>query len=237
MLKQLLSIAVLSTLSISAFAQDEAVQTSQAQMQNQRPSFSEYLMKGFSVGIEYTSLSGSGKVDVKDNDTGMKGSYNISTDRSSAGAGLSVMYANLIRGKAGYMFGLTYLKSTEAKNDKESYLGSSGDVALVRPEMSVAYSLDNGIYGAVGGHLNHIQGLDGGDFLVNRVGIGLQLQVGYVPMQNLAIDLGYYLSNHNVLETHDYDLQGSSFYAVRTYGGSESHINIKQLRARVSYLF
>ena len=224
MLKQLLSVAVLSTLSLSAFAQGESVNTSRVSPRMNESKFNEFVMQGFSVGLEYASMGGEGVVKLK-NSTYLTGSYSVKTDKDAPGMGISGSYASVPRGGAGYIAGVTFAKTTGS--DTKGQLGGGGEVRFLRPEINVAYALNNGLYGAVGGHLSHVSGADAQD-AINQVGIGFQLQAGFVPMQNLGIDIGYYVSNHRYKEM---TVSGT------TLDGENSYINIKQLRARVSYLF
>ncbi|WP_374077311.1 hypothetical protein [Bdellovibrio bacteriovorus] len=232
MLKQFFATVLVASVALPAFAQRDSVEVSRTRPRMERSTFNEYVMKGFSAGLEYSSLEGEGHLKVKSTFMGSE-SWNLSTEKATPSLGVSASYASVPRGGFGFIAGLALVKKLEDnKNETKKSFSNNDEMTQIRPELNAAYAFTNGIYGAVGGHMSVLTGKHIDDNY-NPLGIGLQIQLGYVPVKNVGMDIGYYVSNHKFSDKMKDSLKA---------GGSEvddeaSYINMKQLRARVSYNF
>lgn len=165
--------------------------------------------------------------------SGESGSQTSSTGREAATAGVSVNYGSLPRNDFGLLFGLGLLKKLEDnKTSPSSTLASSGPMTQIRPDINAAYSLANGLYGAAGANLSHLIIESEIDSVISTFGYGLQAQVGFIPMRNMGMDVGYYVSRHPVK-----NMTISSGTTTIKIDSADSYVDLTQLRLRLSYLF
>jgi hypothetical protein len=219
MIKKAAVILLAVSFAASAFAQD----TNTSNMQNRTPrrsQFSEYVMRGWSTGLQYASMNAEAQVTFTSGGTNY--TANAKTDESTSGLGVSVNYNNMRRNDWGVTGGMSLIKKLEENGSKDtSSLANGGALMQLRPEMNIGYAFAPGIFLLGGGHVSYLDGSVGS---LQRLGFGLQLGVGYVPARNIGLDLAYYSSSHSY---------------QRTEGLNEqlSNLILKQVQARISYLF
>lgn len=232
MLKHFATALVIIATSVTASAQ--GLQESQNRMklpETDRPQFADFAMRGLMLGLEYGSLDGEAKVTIKNSATGATSTASSSTNESTGMLGVSMNYAHLPRKDFGLMFGGTILKKLESNSKtSSSSLSTTPEMLQIRPDVNAAYTLNNGLYGAVGVNLS-VLSMD--QDMISKVGFGLQAQVGFVPTRNLALDIGYVVSRHHY--NNMYVASGSTKLAE--LDSNESYVDFKQLRGRISYLF
>lgn len=85
----------------------------------------------------------------------------------------------------------------------------------------------------VGGHTSILTTSDT-DF-VNSLGVGLQASVGYTPVRNFGLDVGYYLSHHRFSDRVVNDIESSN--SRIDVNETESWVIFNQVRARATYYF
>jgi hypothetical protein len=227
MFKQFSIVAVLITLSLNSFAQEE-IQKEEPTKDVVKSQFADFVMLGFSVGLEFGSMNADLQVKYKDILTGTTTKLNASTDEGASVLGVSLSYAKLPRGDLGVIAGATLLKklTDNAQSDKAT-IANSSELVQLRPELGLAYAFSNGIYASAGGNLSLLK-IDSDS--ISKLGYGIQLMVGYVPVQNFGVDIGYYISRHLITS-----LNGLG--ANQTLETSESYYDFKTFRGRVSYYF
>lgn len=204
-------------ISFSALAQvDEA----SPEVNTEKPQFAEFLMRGWSVGFEYALMDANVQIKFKD---GSK--WTGHTTESAGALGVSVIYGQLRRSDFGLLFGGSLIRKLESNKETNAATLKAGiELTQLRPEMSAAYSLSNGLYGFAGAHISLLS-IDTDS--LDKGGFGVQLGAGYIPDRNWGVDVGYFFSMHNVKES-----------AVTVpIEKSESYYMFKQLRLRVSYMF
>lgn len=171
-------------------------------IENQMPSYREdqwanYLMKGLSVGFEYSRLGADVHIEGKmQNGFGISTSGNGSSDPAST-VGVSMMYNQLGRNNIGFSTGGTIYQKVENNSGSEG-LASTDSFTMVRPELNLLYGHSVGIWGGIGGHMNYLAGNGEVNDAIQQLGFGAQLRVGYVPTRHLNFDLGYSLTMHKL---------------------------------------
>ncbi|MDG0815542.1 hypothetical protein [Bdellovibrio svalbardensis] len=232
MLKQVFQTLVVLSFASSAFAQSGRSAMKQENAEAPRDQFSSYVMKGFSAGLEYSSMMGDLQIKAKDPSTGTEFKVSGNTNEGAGALGVSVNYANLPRARAGYMVGLGVINKVENDSNGKNTLKSSKGFSQIRPEGNVGYALSNGLWGMVGAHASLLTGGNITDFAA-PLGGGLQASVGYVPVRNLGFDIGYYITMHTLSDSGVKSIEESGLSVDK----SESWMKISQLRARAMYYF
>lgn len=231
MLKQFATALLVLSTTATALAQKPQQDMRFRDIERPRTQFSQFLMRGFSVGLEYAALDGSAKLTGKDLVNGVTNTTTAETSASVGVLGVSVNYGHLPRNDFGLLFGMNINKKLEDNKNSTGSLSSSGSMLQYRPDVNAAFSFANGLYGAVGVNLSVIDMKD--NEFVSNVGFGIQAQVGFIPLRNLGIDVGYYISRHNFKEMW-LSSDGKKVYEIDS---NNSYVDYKQLRARLSYLF
>lgn len=223
MLKQIFIGMVLFTAALTTFAQ-ETQGTLSTQVTESKDQFAEYVMRGWGVGFEYSAMSYESQIKYNS-------AYNRSNSNSAAGAvGLSVNYAKLPRSNFGWIAGGSIIQKTENEMDADYSLRSAKSFTQVRPELSLAYALANGIWGMVGGHLSVLSGNNIND-IVSPLGVGVQVAAGITPVKNFSVDIGLYSTQHTISQTLVNRLDPNKL------DESETWVRINQARIRTTYYF
>lgn len=230
MLKKMSKTLLVLSFTSSAFGQTEM--TTARLQKTPEDQFATYVMKGFNGAIEYSSMNAEMQIKVSNpkSEETVKGNTN-----TPAGAlGVSINYAHLPRNSAGWSAGATILSKIEnGQSPEKSSLKSVKSFTQIQPEGNLGYALSNGIWGMVGGHLSGIVGNSEFTDSISRIGIGAQASIGFTPIKNFGMDIGYSVSVHRFSESFVNDLKsmGSSVDELQSW------IKFSQLRARATYYF
>jgi hypothetical protein len=217
----------------------QPTETSQTlnRIETQAPSYREdqwanYLMKGLSVGFEYSSLGGSVHVEGKMlNGVGISTSGNGSSDPASV-IGVSMMYNQLHRDNIGFSAGGTVYQKVE-NNNGSSGLKSTDAFTSLRPEANLLYGHSSGFWSGIGAHMNYIAGSGEMTDGVQQLGYGAQLRIGFVPARHLNFDLGYSVTIHKLGDKIK-DVALAQGFVI---DDGASYYSLNQWALRATYMF
>jgi hypothetical protein len=194
--------------------------------------WANYLMKGMSVGLEYTRLGAEAKVEGRSTVNSLSSSASNSVDPASV-LGVSVMYNRLGRDSIGFSAGGTFYNKIENNNGTRNTLGYSDSFSIIRPEGNFLIGDSSGIWGGIGGHLNYITGNTDVTDSISELGFGLQARVGFVPTRHFNFDLGYSVSIHKLGNDLKSDMENQGF----KIDDDKSYYTFNQWALRATYLF
>jgi len=220
-----------------ARVQTEASQTLN-RIEKQMPSLREdqwmnYLMKGLSVGFEYSLLGADLHIEAKSQTFGNT-TYSDSTSYDPASTlGVSLMYNRLGRNSIGFSAGGTIYQKIENNNGKRESVGYADPITVIRPEGNFLVGHSSGFWGGIGGHLNYMSGSSEVTDSVSALGFGAQLRVGFVPTRHLNFDFGYSVSIHKIGAKTKESMKASNM----TLNDENSQYSFNQWALRASYLF
>jgi hypothetical protein len=207
-------------------------------IEKKMPSFQEdqwidYLMKGMSVGFEYSLLGADMHIEAKSQNFAST-TYSTSANVDPASTlGVSVMYNRLGRNSIGFSAGGTVSQKIENNNGKTGSMGYTDTLTLIRPEGNFLMGHSSGFWGGIGGHLNYISGGSELDSAIEPFGLGIQLRVGFVPTRHLNFDLGYSVSMHKIGGKTKDSLNAGNM----ELSDENSYFTFNQWALRASYLF
>lgn len=197
---------------------------------NRDDQWANYLMKGVSVGFEYSYMGAENHIETKN----AFGSTSQGVNASPASVlGLSVMYNRLGRDAMGFSAGGTLYQKIENNNGQRYTMGYSSGITMIRPEGNFLLGHTSGVWGGLGAHLNYLNGDSEVNKAIEQFGWGLQARVGFVATRHLNFDLGYSISIHKL---------GSAFKdAARLVSSSiddeKSYYAFTSWNLRATYLF
>lgn len=190
-----------------------------------------YLMKGMSVGFEYSRLGGDLHIEAKDR-FGNTSAINGNSDPAST-LGLSLMYNRLGRDAMGFSVGGTIYQKVENDTGTRGTFGYGSAITLLRPEGNILLGHSSGLWGGLGAHLSYISGNNDVTNAVEELGYGAQIRVGFVPTRHLNFDLGYSVSIHKLGNEVKDTLRAQS----ATLNEEKSYWAFSSWALRATYLF
>lgn len=190
-----------------------------------------YLMKGVSVGFEYTRMGAENHAEIKDS-FGNRSTTGSNADPASV-LGLSVMYNRLGRDALGFSVGGTLFQKIENDNGQRNTLGYSSGITMLRPEGNILLGHSSGVWAGLGAHMNYINGDSTVNDAIEQFGWGAQARVGFVPTRHLNFDLGYSVSIHKFGST----MKNAVRVLSATLDEEKSYYAFSAWSLRATYLF
>lgn len=235
MLKQIYKVILVLTMtsSTSSFAQNgDGIEGIERMRQiRHKDQFVSFVMKGFNIGMEYSSMSAKGQVKYENAESDF--AYRTDAGAPAGALGVSLNYADLRRSSTGWSTGVGIITKIDNETSDKNSLKSGKRITQIRPEGNLAYAFSNGVWGMVGGHFSHFMGESSTVDSVAPIGVGIQLSVGFTPVRNFGMDIGYYATHHALGDKTVSALSTSQSSVNRT----ESYFIFQQLRARGTYYF
>lgn len=229
-MNQVFKILLALSFSSTAFTATEKITMQKGKVQTD-DQFANYVMNGLNGSLEYSQLNADFQLKMSNGTNTITSKQN--SNSAAPAMGVSINFANLPRNNSGWSVGATLINKLENDSKDHNSLKSLKSFTQIRPEGNLGYALSNGIWGMVGGHLSVLTTSDI-DF-VTSLGTGLQASLGYTPVRNFGLDIGYYLSYHSISDKSANEIESDNRgFAVKK---NESWVIFNQLRARAIYYF